>query len=462
MDDRPLVAIEAEHGTLGAMMHKPSLCEEIGAFLDPSHFGEGDNAALYSAILACHSRGQTPDSITLSEVIPVLPSGEMTIIYASQIMRDVPSVSNAMVYAKTVKERHAARRLHEVGAELMRIACSRGKLADQYASAQSLVLELGAIGDGKEVFSLSEALDPFIEQMIDRRNGSTQIGLKFGMPDLDDIIAGCRPGNLVVIAGRPATGKTVLGLGLAETVSIKMKRSSLVFSLEMQKEELSKRTLASQSEVSQHLLDSGEAMDDEHNMACVKLACELMSRADLRICEVPALPFNRLCAIARFEHRARPLDVIVVDYIGLIGPDPAWGLINRNQELGRISRGLKSLAKELNIPIVALAQLNRGIEGRTDPKPKMSDLRDSGEIEQDADMIIIAHRDEKNVHGRNGITEIEVVKVRHAKAGSCLLRLQGDLARFIPSDLTYDQYKPQRDDSSSDEGSSRKFFPRKN
>ena len=440
MIDRPLIAIEAEHGTLGALMHKPELCEEIGSFLDPSHFGNEDNGFLYAAILACHSKGQRPDSVTMSEIIPELPSGEMTIIAASEIMHGVQSVANAMSYARTVKERHGARKLYETGQLLIELAMQRGSLADQYAEAQASVMALGEVGDKQEVYTLAESLDPVFEQMAQRRSGEKKIGLMFGLPALDAIVCGARPGNLIIVAGRPGTGKTVLGMGLAETIAIKSRGAALVFSLEMPKEELSKRTMAAQSEVPQHLIDSGECLDNQDHIDAIKGAVSIMRDSDLRICEIPALPFNRLCAIARFQHRAKPVQLIVVDYLGLIGPDPSWKALNRNLELGKMSRGLKALAKELGVPVVALAQLNRSIEGRADSKPKMSDLRDSGEIEQDADAIIIAHRDERNQYGSQGVTEIEVVKVRHAKAGGCLLQLQGDIARFVPSAITYEQY----------------------
>lgn len=461
MTDRPLVSIEAEHGVLGALMHKPELCESVGSFLDSSHFSDDDCALLYSAILACHSKGQRPDSITLSEIVPELPSGDMTIVSASQIMRDVPSAANGMTYAKVVKERHGARKLHEAGRRLMELAEQRGDLAEQYAAAQAQVMELGEVGDKQEVYTLAESLGPVFDEMEERRNKVKKIGIDFGLPALDKIVRSMRPGNLVVIAGRPGTGKTVLGSNLAEKIAIQDKGAALFFSLEMPKEELAKRTMAAQSEVPQHLLEDGSCLDNDDLAADMRAAVSVMSKADMRICEIGALPFNRLCAIARFQHRAKPLDVIVIDFLGLIGPDKSWRQQNRNLELGMMSRGLKALAKELGIPIIALAQLNRSIEGRAVAKPKMSDLRDSGEIEQDADVIIIAHRDEANTHGKAGVTEVEVVKVRHAQKGGCLLQLQGEIARFVPSALTADQYAAgakREDDESKPKSSTASYL----
>ncbi|MNO95778.1 Replicative DNA helicase [compost metagenome] len=244
-----------------------------------------------------------------------------------------------------------------------------------------------------------------------------------------------------MIAGRPGTGKTVLGTGMSDNVSIKNGGSSLIFSLEMSHTELAKRTLASAATVRQDLIDSGKALEDEEACLRMSAAVNKVADVDVRLCDKPALSFSRLCSIARFEHRVRPLSLIVIDYLGLIQPDQNSKHQNRNQEVGAISRGLKALAKELEIPIIALVQLNRAIETRGDARPKMSDLRDSGEIEQDADVIIMAHRDNNTPHGEQGLTEFDVVKCRHAKPGMCLLQFQGDYARFVSvANVTKDEY----------------------
>lgn len=429
--ERPLIALEAEHGVLGALMHEPELCETVGAFLSPLDFSNDDHSTLYTLILGCHSKKVRPDSITLSEIRSDLPSGEMTIVYASELMRNVPSAANGVSYARIVVERARARKLHEVGARLMAMASERGKIPDQVAAAQSLVFELSAKSERPDVVSLREAMSPVFDEMETRWKGEKPVGLDFGLPDLDKIVRGLRPGNLAIIAGRPGTGKTVLGVGLAEHLAIKKSGSALIFSLEMSQTELAKRSLASQSGVDQLLIDSGKALDDQESIMRMTAAVNRSASADVRICDREALTFSRICAISRFENRAKKLDLIVIDYLGLINPEPGNRHQNRNQELGAISRGLKALAKELEIPIVALAQLNRSIETRTDAKPKMSDLRDSGEIEQDADVIIMAHRDMQSERGQNGLTEIDVVKVRHANPGFCLLQFQGQYARFV-------------------------------
>lgn len=440
LPDRPLFSLEAEHGVLGALMHNPEHCETIGARLDGSHFHHEDNAVLYAMILACHSKQMRPDSITLSEIRAELPSGELTIVYASEIMRNVPGSANVRFYAKTVEQRYHARKLYETGERLMALAMSQGELAEQVSEAQAAVMALGNRSETPDVVSMREALGPVFEDMDERFQGTQIIGQDFGLTDLDKIVRMLRPGNLAIIAGRPGTGKTVLGMNLADRVAVRRGGASLVFSLEMSSTELARRSLACESEVRLDWLESGEALKHDDSNVRMTAAVSKLSQADIRICDKPGLTFARICSIARFQHRARPLDVIVVDYLSLIATDPNSKIQNRNLELGSYTRGFKALAKELKLPIVVLAQLNRGIENRADPKPKMSDLRDSGEIEQDADVIIMAHRDQNTDAGRNGLTEVDVVKVRHAKPDGCMLQFRGEYAKFVnAAHQTYDE-----------------------
>jgi replicative DNA helicase len=430
-NDRPLTAVEAEQGVIGGLMRNPELSEKVGAFLDASHFSDQDLSALYQLTLMACSKEQKPDAITLDEICPTLPSGQQTMRAAAQIQISVTSSANTEVYARIIVERYKARQMIEVANKIMEMANSRGKITDQIASAQSLVMALESEDETPDVVSIKDALHPVVDDMEERRSGVIEMGIKFGIKDLDDIVKGLRPGNLAIIAGRPGTGKTVLGMNLAENVAVRCGGSSLIFSLEMSQAELAKRTLSSISGVSQGLIETGAALDNDDSVSSIVSAVGKLSAADIRICDKGALTFARIAAISRLQHRVKPLSMIVIDYIGLITTDTTNRFQNRNQELGAISRGMKALAKELKLPVVALAQLNRGIESRTDAKPRMSDLRDSGEIEQDADVIIMAHRDQDQNRGEMGITDIDVVKCRHAKPDFTVLQFLGDTARFV-------------------------------
>ncbi|WP_448177165.1 DnaB-like helicase C-terminal domain-containing protein [Pseudomonas putida] len=427
---RPLVAEEAEFGVIGSLMHQPSLIETIGAKVSPMHFHQQDAAELFSMILAARSAGRPADPVSLSDIRPTLGSGEMTLVRAAEIMRNTVSVANAQEYARIVIERSKARIVNDLGQSIIDLASQNRPIAQIIAEVQEAALSLNSEDDDPDVITLAEALGPVIDEMDDRFNGRGINGLSTGLSDLDGLIQGLRGSHVIIVAGRPGTGKTTLGLGIAEYLTIRESKSALVFSLEMAGKELAKRSLASASSVTTGNIDTGKAMGDGEQIQKITAAVGRMRDADLRICQKGGLPLSRIRNIARFQHKAKPLDLIVIDYIGLIAPEPGSRQQNRNLELGAISRGIKAMAKELDVPVIVLAQLNRGIETRSAKKPQMSDLRDSGEIEQDADIILIAHRDADSDLGQSGVTEIDVVKHRHAPVGHCLLQHQGEFARF--------------------------------
>lgn len=429
--DRPLVAMEAEYGVVGSLFIKPDLIETIGAMVSPTDFYDQDVAEIYTLILAARSAGRPADPVSIADIRHELASGELTMIRASEIYNGVPSAANGLEYARIVVERSKARQVAAIGQSIIDMASHARPLAGIIADAQEAVLALNSEDDEPDVISLREALGPVVDEMDARFNGEGINGHATGLKDLDDLVQGLRGSHVIIIAGRPGTGKTTLGLGIAEQLTIRDGKSALVFSLEMSAKELSKRSLASSSAVTLGSIDTGQAMGNGESITRITGAVSRMHSADLRICQKGGLPLSRIRNIARFQHRAKPLELIVIDYIGLIAPEAGSRHQNRNLELGAISRGIKAMAKELNIPIIVLAQLNRSIETRSTKKPQMSDLRDSGEIEQDADIIMIAHRDADSDLGRSGVTEIDVVKHRHASVGHCLLQHQGEFARFV-------------------------------
>lgn len=429
--DRPLVAPEAEFGVVGALMHKPELIESIGSIVSPADFYDQDVADLYSMILAARSAGRPADPVSLSDIRFELSSGELTLVRASEIMRDVPSAANGTEYARIVVERSKARKIALIGQSIIDMASHARPLAGIIADAQEAVLALNSEDDEPDVIMLRDALGPVVDEMDARFNGEGINGHSTGLADLDALVQGLRGSHVIIVAGRPGTGKTTLGMGIAENLTIREGKSALIFSLEMSAKELSKRSLSSSSAVTLGNIDTGQAMSDGEQITRITGAVHKMSTADLRICQKGSLPLSRIRNIARFQHKAKPLDLIVIDYIGLIAPEAGSRQQNRNLELGTISRGLKAMAKELNVPVMVLAQLNRSIETRAAKKPQMSDLRDSGEIEQDADIIMIAHRDADSDLGRSGVTELDVVKHRHSSVGHCLLQHQGEFARFV-------------------------------
>ena len=429
--DRPLVAPEAESGVVGSLFIKPELIETIGAIVSPTDFFDQDKAEIYTLILAARSAGRAADPVSIADIRHELASGELTLLRAAEIYNEVTSAAPALDYARIVVERAKARKVAEIGQSIIDMASHARPMAGIIADAQEAVLALNSEDDEPDVISLNQALGPVVDEMDDRFNGVGINGLSTGLTDVDELVQGLRGSHVIIVAGRPGTGKTTFALGIAENLTIRNGKSALVFSLEMAGKELAKRSLAASSVVTLGNIDSGQAMGSEEMISRITGAVGKMRDADLRICQKGGLPLSRIRNIARFQHRAKPLDLIVIDYIGLIAPEAGSRQQNRNLELGAISRGIKAMAKELNLPVIVLAQLNRSIETRSTKKPQMSDLRDSGEIEQDADIIMIAHRDADSDLGRSGVTEIDVVKHRHASVGHCLLQHQGEFARFV-------------------------------
>lgn len=438
MSQRELYVPEAEDGVIGGLMIRPDLCEEVGSILSAKDFGDEDRAVLFNLILSAHAKGVKPDPVTISDVCDFLPSGERTIFVASMIHSNVASAANTVAYARHVMERAAARKLHELGQYIMQLAKTEGKVTAQLAEAQQALFDMNVSDDVPDVQHYKDMLADVINEMDDRFNGRLEIGLNFGLKDLDDIVQGLRPGNLVIIAGKPGTGKTVLGTNLADKIASQEGKSALIFSLEMPGAELVKRALAAAGSVSKNWIDAGGTSSDQY-WPNLTNAIDKLQKSDVRICDKGALTFSRICNISRFQHKAKPLHLIVVDYLTLIRPDRDDRYATRSQEIGSFTRGFKALAKELGVPIVVLSQFNRASESRSaaESRPRMSDLRDSGEIEQDADVVILGHRADDE-GGKNGLTNWNVAKVRHASPRDCYLQFQGEFQRFVnaaPSEM---------------------------
>lgn len=427
---RSLYSMEAEAGVIGAMIINKEIIEDIGAILDRSHFYDEDHAEIYAQSLRLSARGVKIDLVSLSGVIEVLPSGALTLATVGDIQYSISSAANGLHYAQIVKERFKARQLNELGKHLINLSQEAGAVSEQIAIAQAAVMGLDADTDTQDVYQMGDVVSELVDDLQRANDGGKVTSLGTGLVDVDKLMKGLRPGTLNIVAGRPGSGKSLMANMIARQAAIDNSGGALIFSLEMSNKELAKRMTAAIAGVSLDDIESAEAVREQYKATLTGNALSKIQDSDVRVCDRPNLEFAKMCAIARFQHRANPLKVMIVDYIGLVALGDNKRIQNRNQELGHISRGLKQLAKELDIPIVALAQLNRGIEGRANAMPTMSDLRDSGEIEQDADVILICHRRDDD-NGRQGLTLAEVVKCRHGQVGGTVIQMQGAYARFV-------------------------------
>lgn len=426
---RELFNVDAEHGLLGAIFVDPTLIDEVRSKVEIADFHEIENAALYRAILDCHEAGDPVDVIMVSEHHQYLPDGSSMLGYAATIQSNAQGTSSWKTYARVIRERAVLRKVVETAYTISQSANDDLPVAEIIARGQQAMADLRDLDDGEpDYHKVGDILPKVIDTIDSKFSGTALKGLSTGIPDLDKLIRGLRPGNMVVVAGLPASGKTILGVQMAQHGTTQLGGSGLVFSLEMTKEELVTRNIASLGAVDLTRLDEGHSLKDE-DWPRITSAVSVLHKARLYVCDQAGMTVARIRSIARQCQRHEGLDVIVVDYITLIAGE---GGQNRTLEVGKISTALKNLAKELKVPVIVLAQLNRGPTNRPDKRPRPSDIRDSGQIEQDADVVILVHRDADTDEGANGVTELIVGKCRHGKPGTCLVQAQGQFVRFVP------------------------------
>lgn len=425
---RELYSDEAEHALLGALMLDGELFDSITASVNTADFHDPENAALYQVMLDLHATGTPVDPVTLHDFKPFLPSGGTTIAYAGELARNTPSTANWKAYARTVAERAVLRRLVEAADAVRDSASENRPVAEIIASAQQAMADLRDLDTGEPDYKrMDEVVTRNIDIIDAKFNGSIQSGLSTGLVDLDKLIRGLRKKTVTIVAGLPGSGKTTLGLQIAQHVSCSGLGVGMVFSLEMPEEELGNRALASLGSVDLQVLDNGQLQDDDWPR--LTSAVNKIMDKPLYVSDKSGLTVARIRSICRQVKRKHGLDVVVIDYIGLIGSDGK--AFNRTAELGKISTGIVNIAKEMEVPVILLAQLNRDSTKRPGKKPIASDLRDSGQIEADAHCIILVHRDMDDEQGQNGVTELIMPKCRHAPVGSCVVQQQGKFARFV-------------------------------
>jgi replicative DNA helicase len=431
---------EAEQAVIGGLLLDPAAWDNVADVVRPEDFYQQDHQLIFDAIGTLSTSGKPCDVVTVSEHLE--RAGKLQevggLAYLGTVARDTPSAANVKAYATIVRERSLLRQLITAGNEI-----AGAVYENDGRNARELVDEAE-----RKVFEISESssrgrggaigvrtLLPGVIDQIDEAysNPNSMRGLPTGFTDFDNMTGGLRPGDLVIVAGRPSMGKTTLAVNMAEYAALHHgeKRASVaIFSMEMPSEQVITRMLSSVGGVPLHNLRSGKINDDD--WVRITSATTQLSEARIFVDETPALSPMELRARARRVKREHGLDLIVVDYLQLM--QVPGNKENRATEIGEISRGLKVLAKELSCPVIALSQLNRGVEQRENKKPVMSDLRESGSIEQDADMILLIYRPE--VYDREnqlikGMAEIDLVKHRNGEIGEFKLTFQGQFTRFV-------------------------------
>jgi replicative DNA helicase len=432
----PPHSLQAEQAVLGGLMLDNSAWDTVADTVSEEDFYRRDHRLIFRAIAQLAEKNNPLDAVTLSEWLEqnrlLDDVGGLTAL--GRLAQNTPSAANIKAYAEIVRENSVMRQLIEVG---NRIASSgfmpegrdSGALLDH---AEKLVFEIAEQGKrGKRGFTnirtlLATAVDR-IDMLSQQEDHIT--GVSTGFADLDNMTAGLQPADLIIVAGRPSMGKTTLAVNFAENAAIKNQVPVGIFSMEMPGEHLALRMMSSLGHIDQHKIRTGKLDDDDWPR--LTSAVSLLDSAPIFIDDTPALTPVELRARARRLKREHDLGLIVIDYLQLMQGSGA-SRENRATEISEISRNLKALAKELNVPVIALSQLNRSLEQRTDRRPVMSDLRESGAIEQDADVIIFIYRDEvyHEDSPHKGLAEIIIGKQRNGPIGKVTLTFRGQFTRF--------------------------------
>lgn len=421
--------LAAEHATLAALLTDKAAIAQVATWLKPDHFYLEDHAWVYEAVLACYARREPPDRANVTSELErqgrFQTIGGLGFFY--NLFRDAGRVNVAAIatYAGNVEQTAISRQMVHVGGQISILGYERGRpLEDRQREAEEQVFALGQHRRmGRDFVTLAQMASDVIEWLC----SDEQAGLSTGFPDLDDKLGGGpQPGELIVLAARPGMGKTALALSILDNVCVRFAQPAQVFSLEMSRRQLIVRLAAMRAGVDVQRVRPGRLRSDEHTRIVDALA--QIALDDVLVDDTPCEHIDAMRAKARRAASTTPPALIVVDYLGLAEA----GGENRVQQVGYITRNLKAMAREINCPVLALAQLNRAVEGRASKVPMLSDLRDSGSVEQDADVVMFLHREDyyDRATDKAGLAELHIAKNRNGPPGVVPLQYEARLTQF--------------------------------
>lgn len=431
-DRLPPQNLEAEQGVLGSVLLDNEMLHEVVPLLKMEDFYRDSHQTLYRTIRELYDLGQAVDSITLAEELTrrgeyERVGGDETL---AQILASVPHAANGRYYAQIVKQKAVTRELIQAANEILREGYTNSHTSDELLEmAERLVFSIAEDQSSGETVELKDVVTRAMDRIALRADDRHPVtGVASGFFELDDITAGLQQQQLIILAARPSMGKTAFALNICEHVAVERNTGVLFVSLEMGQLELAERLLCSRSKVDGHKLRTGQGLGTRE-MTQLGRAYDELRTAPLFIDDTPARNMLQITANARRLRMRQDIGLIVVDYIQLV--DSEHGNDSRQEQIAKISRRLKTLARELHVPVIALSQLNRAVENREDRRPRMADLRESGAIEQDADMVLLLHRPEYyDPNDSPGIAELIVAKNRNGATGTVKLTFLKQLTRF--------------------------------
>lgn len=445
----PPQSLEAEQAVLGGLMLSGDSWDQVSERVGESDFYRKEHQQIFRVMLQLAENDQPRDLVTVSEALQKLGQLESAggISYLSELSRNTPSAANIAAYAEIVRERSVLRQLISVSNKVAGRAFNpegahSTEILDEAESSIFKIAEQMKKGAGPQ--AIKNVLVKTVERIEELyKSKKTVTGLSSGFDEFDKMTSGLQKSDMIVVAARPSMGKTTFAMNLCESVAIKNNKPVLVFSMEMPAESIVMRMLASLGRINLRNILSGNLQQDDWNR--IASAMQMLSPQKFYIDDTPALSPLEVRARARRVARecGGEIGVIMVDYLQLM---QVPGIENRVNEISEISRSLKGLAKELNCPVIALSQLNRSLEQRPNKRPVMSDLRESGAIEQDADLIVFLYRDEvyNKESQEKGIAEVIIGKQRNGPIGTCRLAFRGEFTRF--DDLAPEYYQNYADE----------------
>ena len=432
--------LEAEESLLGSMLLSKEVIDDIHELVEPEDFYREANGKIYQAIIELYGHNEPVDAITLAELLKrknwLSEVGGKSYIHT--LVNVVPTAANALHYAHIVNDSSLLRRMIRSATDIAALGYSVPEDVDEAINqAEAMILEVSKKREMGSIDSIGALLsEAYAElELLSGSEGSV-IGTATGFSQLDDLAGGFRPSDFIVVAGRPGMGKTSFVLTVAQHVALEQKKPVVIFSLEMSKVELSMRILCSDARVNARNLRSSSLKEEEWKR--VASAMNRLSDAPITINDAGNITMVGIRSVARRLNNKNPLGLIIVDYMQLMTGHGRSE--NRQQEVSEISRAMKLLARELDVPVIGVSQLSRGPENRTDKRPMLSDLRESGAIEQDADQVMFIYREEEyDQHtDEKGIAEIILRKHRHGPTGTIKLAFIEHFTKFDNLDTRHE------------------------
>lgn len=446
----PPHSLDSEQAVLGAVLLDNEALYPVLEVIIPDDFYRRGHQIIFEAMLALSERREPTDVVTLAQQLRAMNQLEQCggVDYLSYLVDIVPTASNTQFYARVIKEMALRRRIiHEASEIAQEALAGRGDIDAFIDSVEQRIFQVSDARISPSFQKIGDIVKDSIKHIeAVAFNKGPVTGVQTGFTNLDELTNGLQPGDLIIIAGRPSMGKTALALSMALHVGVKANKRVAVFSLEMSKEQITMRLLCSEARVSNSRVRSGRL--NETDFPRLVDAASNLAAADVFIDDTPAVSVLEMRSKARRLHREKPLSLIVVDYLQLMR-GASRKSERREQEISEISRSLKALAKELHVPVIALSQLNRSVETRNDKRPIMADLRESGAIEQDADVIGFVYRDEvynPDAGDNKGLAELIISKQRNGPIGTVELGFQNEFTLFVnlekESEQSYDYLGP--------------------